>query len=72
VGDNTSFARGGHENLAERNTGACAVCHGIGSRSSNTGTVLSVAKADCTLRGTLVRKGDPVGGSVCHGSGGID
>jgi hypothetical protein len=72
VGDNTSFARGGHEHLAENNAGACAVCHGSGSRSSNTGTVLSVAKADRNLRGTLVRKGEPVGCSVCHGAGGAD
>jgi hypothetical protein len=34
--------------------------------------VLSVAKADCNLRGTLVRKGEPVGCFVCHGSGGGD
>ncbi len=66
VGDNTSFARGGHENLAENNAAACAVCHGGGSRSSNAGTVLSVAKADRNLRGTLVRKGQPVGCGICH------
>ena len=46
----------------------CAVCHGSGSRSSNAGTVLSVAKADRNLRGTIVYKGEPVGCSVCHGS----
>jgi len=72
VGDNTSFANGGHEDLAEHNSGACAACHGGGSRSSNTGTVLSVAKADRNLRGTLVRKGEPVGCSACHGGGGGD
>jgi hypothetical protein len=70
VGENTSFARGGHENLASGS--ACSVCHGPGSRSSNQGTVLSVAKADRNLRGTLVRKGEPVGCSVCHGSGGVE
>jgi hypothetical protein len=70
VGDSTSFARGGHEHLAEGNSAACAACHGGGSRSSNTGTVLSVAKADRNLRGTLVREGEPVGCSVCHGGGG--
>jgi hypothetical protein len=69
VGDNTSFANGGHEDL---DTGGCAVCHGPGSRSSNTGTVLSLAKADRNLRGTLVRKGEPVGCAVCHGGGGVD
>jgi len=70
VGANTSFARGGHENLAESNSAACSVCHGPGGRSSNVGTVLSAAKADRTLRGTLVRAGEPVGCSVCHGSRG--
>jgi hypothetical protein len=70
VGDNTSFARGGHENLARGSS--CTVCHGPGSRSSNQGTVLSLAKADRNLRGTLVRKGEPVGCSVCHGSDGGD
>jgi hypothetical protein len=30
------------------------------------GTVLSVAKADRILGGTLVRKGEPVGCTVCH------
>jgi PKD repeat protein len=66
VGESTSFARGGHENLAESNSAACAVCHGPGSRKTNQGTVLSLAKADRNLRGTLVRKGEPVGCTVCH------
>jgi hypothetical protein len=70
VGESTSFATGGHENLASGS--ACSVCHGPGTRSSNMGTVLSVAKADRNLRGTLVRKGEPVGCSVCHGSGGVE
>jgi len=65
VGSGTSFARGGHENLASGSN--CSVCHGPGSRSSNKGTVLSAAKADRNLGGRLVRKGDPVGCSVCHG-----
>ena len=69
VGENTSFANGGHENV---NTGGCSACHGPGSRSSNQGTVLSVAKADRNLRGTLVHKGDPVGCAVCHAGGGAD
>ena len=66
VGDNTSFANGGHEHMG---TSGCSACHGPGGRSSNTGTVLSVAKADRNLRGTLVAKGEPVGCSVCHGGG---
>ena len=63
VGDSTSFARGGHERV---NTSGCSDCHGPGSRGSNLGTVLSVAKADRNLRGTLVRAGEPVGCSICH------
>jgi hypothetical protein len=68
VGGNTSFARGGHENM---NTSSCTACHGPGTRSQNQGTVLSLAKADRILDGTLVHKGEPVGCSICHnGSGG--
>jgi hypothetical protein len=63
VGENTSFARGGHENV---NRSGCSDCHGPGSRSQNVGTALSVAKADRNLRGTLVRAGEPVGCTVCH------
>jgi len=66
VGGDTNFARGGHENLAENNPGACAACHGSGSRSSNAGTVLSVARADRMLDGTLVHAGEPVGCAICH------
>lgn len=66
VGENTSFARGSHEHLAEDNSAQCAVCHGPGSRSSNQGTVLSLAKANRNLRGTLVHTGEPVGCSICH------
>ncbi len=66
VGADTNFARGGHESLAEHTPEACATCHGGGSRTTNTGTVLSLAKADRNLRGTIVHKGDPVGCSVCH------
>jgi hypothetical protein len=66
VGAGTRFANGGHEDLAENNSAACAACHGPGSRSQNVGTVLSVAKADRILDGTLVRKGEPVGCTVCH------
>ncbi|HYQ72554.1 MAG TPA: cytochrome C, partial [Gammaproteobacteria bacterium] len=68
VGDNTAFARGGHENLAENNPAACATCHGSGSRSSNTGTVLSIARANRVLEGTLVQRGEPVGCAICHGN----
>jgi hypothetical protein len=67
VGDSTSFATGGHEHM---DRSGCPACHGPGDRSSNQGTVLSLAKADRNLRGTLVRKGEPVGCSVCHGGGG--
>lgn len=71
VGANTSFAEGGHEDLAEDNPASCAACHGPGSRTQNVGTVLSAAKVDRNLRGTVVRKGEPVGCSVCH-DGSID
>lgn len=66
VGESTSFARGGHEDMAKSDSASCAVCHGPGSRGSNKGTVLSLAKADRNLRGTVVHKGEPVGCSVCH------
>jgi hypothetical protein len=71
VGGSTSFARGGHESLANSSPGACATCHGPGSRSSNQGTVLSVAKADRTLltesgRTVTVQAGTPVGCGICH------
>jgi hypothetical protein len=69
VGENTSFANGGHEHM---DRSGCPVCHGPGGLSTNTGTVLSVAKADRNLRGTLVHKGEPVGCSTCHGGGGGD
>jgi hypothetical protein len=72
VGSNTEFARGGHEDLAEDNPGACAACHGGGPRSGNTGTVLSIARTDRTLDGTLVHKGEPVGCAICHGDGDDD
>lgn len=71
VGGNTSFARGGHEHLAENNPAACPVCHGPGSRSGNQGTVLSLAKADRTLitengRAVNVPAGTRIGCSICH------
>ncbi|MGD8842215.1 MAG: cytochrome C, partial [Gammaproteobacteria bacterium] len=69
VGDNTSFANGGHEHV---DRSGCSDCHGPGGRSSNVGTVLSVARADRNLRGTLVNAGEPVGCSICHGGGGDD
>jgi hypothetical protein len=69
VGDRTDFARGGHEHLAEDNPDACAVCHGSGTRSVNTGTVLSLARADRVLDGATVHEGEPVGCAICHGGG---
>jgi hypothetical protein len=73
VGDNTRFADGGHEYLAERNLEACQACHGPGDYESNNavGTVLSLAKADRDFRGMedggLVAKGEPIGCATCHG-----
>jgi hypothetical protein len=72
VGDNTRFADGGHEDLAEDNLQACQACHGPGGRESNNavGTVLSLAKADRDFRGLedggLVAKGEPIGCRTCH------
>ena len=71
VGDNTGFADGGHEELAEDDLAACEACHGLGGREDNSvGTVLSVAKADRDFRdledGGLVSKGTPIGCTTCH------
>ncbi len=69
VGGNTGFARGGHENM---DTSGCPACHGPGSRSQNAGTVLSLAKTDRILDGTLVHEGEPVGCAICHDGGDDD
>jgi len=72
VGDNTGFADGGHEDLAEDNLQACQACHGPGGRESSqaVGTVLSVAKADRDFSdledGGFVAKGTPIGCRTCH------
>ena len=72
VGDNTEFADGGHEDLAEDDLQACQACHGPGDRESSqaVGTVLSMAKADRDFRdledGGLVSKGTPIGCRTCH------
>ena len=68
VGGNTEFARGGHEDV---DLSGCADCHGPGSRSSNRGTVLSLAKADRVLvkeedGSVTVREGTPIGCRICH------
>lgn len=72
VGDNTEFADGGHEELAEDNLEACQACHGPGGRESSqaVGTVLSLAKADRNFNGLedggFVPKGTPIGCRTCH------
>jgi hypothetical protein len=72
VGDNTGFADGGHEDLAEDDLAACEACHGPGGRESSqaVGTVLSVAKADRNFNGLegggFVAKGTPIGCRTCH------
>ncbi len=71
-GPRVSFVAGGHDNLAEGNSSACAACHGGGSRSANQGTVLSVAKKDRRLNGQLIPAGTPIGCSICHSGGGGD
>jgi len=66
AGPRVSFVAGGHEHLAEGNSAACAACHGGGSRSSNQGTVLSVAKKDRRLHGQTIPAGTPIGCTICH------
>ena len=68
VGD-TRFARGGHEDVAERNKDACRACHGMNGE----GTVLSRTAADRTLwkdddgkRTIFLAKGTPVRCNHCH------
>ena len=62
----TSFANGGHENLAENNPNACRACHG----NNGQGSVLSRAAADRDFRGIedggIVLKGEPVTCTECH------
>jgi len=70
AGARVSFVAGGHDNLAEGNSAACAACHGGGTRSANQGTVLSVTKKDRQLHGRLIPAGTPIGCSLCHSGGG--
>jgi hypothetical protein len=62
-GPRISFVDGGHRNVDR--TG-CADCHGPGSRGSNEGTVLSVAKKDRRLNGQTIAAGTPIGCTICH------
>jgi hypothetical protein len=64
AGPRISFVDGGHERIAS--TANCSGCHGPGSRGSNQGTVLSVAKKDRRLDGQLIPAGTPIGCSICH------
>lgn len=69
---NTGFARGGHHDLAEHNTGACAACHG----PQGQGTVLSTAAVARTIswtddgrtRSVDIAAGDQVDCGLCHGN----
>ncbi|MEJ2455566.1 MAG: PKD domain-containing protein [Candidatus Thiodiazotropha sp.] len=75
VGD-TSFARGGHESLAESNRNACRACHG----NNGEGSVLSRMATDRTLEcdnstsfcpggnSALFPKAHMVGCTECHGN----
>ncbi len=64
----TSFADGGHENMAERDGDSCRACHG----QNGEGTVLSRAAADRDFsgfkRGGQVSKGTPITCTMCHGN----
>ena len=68
VGDQTDFADGGHSNMTGGDN--CSVCHGPGGRSSNVGTVLSVAKARRDFNGLenggIVEAGEVIGCTTCH------
>ena len=71
VGDNTAFADGGHENLAEADIESCTACHGPGDNENNiVGTVLSVAKARRDFTGLedggVVEAGEVIGCTTCH------
>lgn len=59
---NTSFANGGHENLAERSRDECRACHG----NNGEGTVLSRAAQNRSLRGVNLTKGQMVSCNLCH------
>ncbi len=65
---NTSFANGGHENLAQSSRDACRACHG----TNGGGTVLSKAAQDRTLsaggRQVHLTKGQMVSCNLCHGN----
>jgi hypothetical protein len=65
AGPQIGFVDGGHENLGD-NIANCSVCHGPGGRSSNQGTVLSVAKKDRRLNGQTIPAGTPIGCNTCH------
>jgi hypothetical protein len=64
----TSFANGGHENLAGQNRDACRACHG----AHGEGTVLSEAAVDRSLsaegRRVNLTKGQMVSCNLCHGN----
>jgi hypothetical protein len=66
VGD-TRFSQGKHNDVAKRNSSACAACHG----ASGQGTVLARAAIDRTLTGKdhrmiSVAKGQPIDCGLCH------
>jgi len=62
----TSFADGGHEDIAENNPNACRACHG----NNGEGSVLSRTATDRDFRGFkrggLVARGTPVTCTMCH------
>lgn len=64
VVNDSRFANGGHEDLAERNPNACRACHG----QRGEGTVLSRVAATRTFDNRTLVKGTPVTCSLCHRS----
>jgi hypothetical protein len=63
-GSNTIWGSGGYNDATYQSK--CQSCHGGTSRSTSTGTVLSRAFAQRTLRGQTVALGTPIACTRCH------
>ncbi len=63
-GSSTIWGSGGYNDATYQSK--CQSCHGGTSRSTSTGTVLSRAFAQRTLRGQTVAQGTPIACTRCH------
>jgi len=64
---NTSFARGGHGDLAEHNPDACRACHGRRGDGSVLATTAAQRVLESAERGRLtLTRGTPVRCDACH------